>query len=70
MEHYALVRRITDNGTISIFSTLAAELGVVLLFSFFEQGNNSYYNTVVVIDAEGQMMGRYRKNHISDGPGN
>jgi len=69
IEHFALARRFTDNDTIRYFSTMAAELGVVLPISFFEQDNNSYYNTVVVIDADGQIMGRYRKSHIPDGPG-
>jgi len=51
------------------FSKLAAELGVVLPISFFERANNSYYNTVAVMDADGTCLGLYRKSHIPDGVG-
>ena len=37
--------------------------------SLFEQGNYSYYNTVVVIEADGQIMGHYRESYVPDGPG-
>ncbi|MBT3331724.1 MAG: N-carbamoylputrescine amidase [Rhodospirillaceae bacterium] len=68
-EHFALARPFTDNKTIKGFSELAAELGVVIPISFFERDNNAYYNTVAMIDADGEIMGRYRKSHIPDGPG-
>ena len=51
------------------FPGLATELGVVLPVSFFERDNNAYYNTVAMIDADGRILGRYRKSHIPDGPG-
>jgi N-carbamoylputrescine amidase len=50
-------------------SRLAAELRVVLPVSFFERANNAYYNSLMVIDADGQQLGLYRKSHIPDGPG-
>src|SRR5205814_10468141 len=37
--------------------------------SFFERANNAYYNSLMVIDADGRQLGLYRKSHIPDGPG-
>ena len=44
---------------------LAKELRVVLPISFFERYQNSYYNSVAVIDADGAVLGVVRKAHIS-----
>lgn len=54
---------------IARLADLAAELGVVLPVSFFERANNAYFNSVAVIDADGRVLGVYRKSHIPDGPG-
>ncbi len=51
------------------FAALARELSVVLPISFFERSGPTFYNSVVVIDADGAMLGTYRKSHIPDGPG-
>lgn len=51
------------------FADLARELGVVLPISFFERSGPTFYNSVMVIDADGAMLGTYRKSHIPDGPG-
>ena len=50
-------------------SRLAAELQVVLPVSFFERANNAYFNSLAMIDADGRVLGTYRKSHIPDGPG-
>ena len=50
-------------------SSLAGELEIVLPLSFFERDGQSYYNTVVMYDADGARLGKYRKSHIPDGPG-
>ncbi len=48
---------------------LAAELGVVIVASLFEKrATGLYHNTAVVIDADGTLLGRYRKMHIPDDP--
>jgi N-carbamoylputrescine amidase len=48
---------------------LAAELGVVIVASLFEKrATGLYHNTAVVIDADGALLGRYRKMHIPDDP--
>ncbi len=41
----------------------------MLPISFFERKNKAFYNTVAVIDADGSILGTYRKCHIPDGPG-
>jgi N-carbamoylputrescine amidase len=48
---------------------LAAELKVVIPISFFEKDGPRYYNSVAIADADGDVMGVYRKSHIPDGPG-
>jgi N-carbamoylputrescine amidase len=50
-------------------SRLAAELGVVLPISFFERANNAFFNSLAMIDADGRVLGTYRKSHVPDGPG-
>jgi len=66
---FALARPAAANPVLARFASLARELGVVLPISFFEQANNAHYNSVMVIDADGRMLGIYRKSHIPDGPG-
>ena len=51
------------------FADLGKELGVVLPISFFEQATNAYFNSVMMIDADGRQQGVYRKTHIPQGPG-
>ncbi|HEY3998813.1 MAG TPA: carbon-nitrogen hydrolase [Candidatus Xenobia bacterium] len=52
------------------FSRLAAELGVVLVVPLFERAAAGvYFNSAVVLDADGRMAGHYRKMHIPDDPG-
>ncbi len=48
---------------------LARELRVVLPLSFFEKSGHAYYNSLVMIDSTGELLGLYRKSHIPDGPG-
>ncbi|MFW2389136.1 MAG: carbon-nitrogen hydrolase, partial [Polyangiales bacterium] len=57
------------HSTVARMQALASELGVVLPVSFFERAGQSYYNSVVTIDADGTQLGVYRKSHIPDGPG-
>jgi N-carbamoylputrescine amidase len=48
---------------------LAKELGVVIPISFFEKDGPRYYNSIAIADADGAILGIYRKSHIPDGPG-
>ena len=68
-EHFALARPADNHPTLRRMQALAAELGIVLPVSFFERANNAYYNSLVLIDADGRSLGLYRKSHIPDGPG-
>jgi len=54
---------------IAHFSKLATGLGVVLPVSFFEKAGPAFFNSVAIIDADGAVLGTYRKSHIPDGPG-
>jgi N-carbamoylputrescine amidase len=63
---YALATRVEDNAAIKHFKVVAGELGVVLPISFFEKGNNTAFNSVAIIDADGNILGIYRKTHIPD----
>ena len=51
------------------FAALARRLGVVLPVSFFERTPTTFFNSLVVLDAEGRRAAHYRKSHIPDGPG-
>ena len=55
--------------TITRFQKLAKELGVVIPVSFFERDGHAFYNSLAMVDADGSMLGVYRKSHIPDGPG-
>lgn len=68
-KHFDLAEPVDDSRAIRHMSDLAKELGVVLPVSFFEKDNNAYYNSLVVVDADGEVVSHYRKSHIPDGPG-
>lgn len=67
--YFEWARPVEGNETIARFGKLAAELGIVLPVSFFEQAGPAYYNSAAVLDADGSLLGVYRKSHIPDGPG-
>jgi len=58
-----------ENPAIRKMRGLAKELRVVLPISIFENANQAQYNSLVMIDADGEIIGHYRKSHIPDGPG-
>ena len=68
-ELFELSKPFENNPTIKKFSELAKELKVVLPVSFFEKANRAHYNSVAIVDADGSVLGKYRKSHIPDGPG-
>ena len=68
-EHMNRARPLEGHPTIAHFAALARELQVVLPVSFFERANNAAFNSVAMIDADGSVLGVYRKSHIPDGPG-
>ena len=67
--HFADAYPWQDHPAVTALRPLAAELGVVLPVSIFERDGAHYFNSVVVLDADGTPLGTYRKSHIPDGPG-
>jgi N-carbamoylputrescine amidase len=68
-EHFGLAHELAGHPVIARFSRLAAELGVVLPISFFERAGQTHFNSIAIVDADGAVLGVYRKSHIPDGPG-
>lgn len=68
-EHFALAQEVDNSPLIRHFQALAKELAVVLPLSFFERAGTAFYNSLVVIDADGSQLELYRKTHIPNGPG-
>ncbi|MCP4386851.1 MAG: N-carbamoylputrescine amidase [Gammaproteobacteria bacterium] len=66
---YDLATPVAQNPTVQRMAELARELDVVLPVSVFERANNALFNSLVMIDADGTIMGSYRKTHIPDVPG-
>jgi len=67
--HFDLAAPFENNPLIARFANVARETGTVLPVSFFERTEREYYNSVAVIDADGSVLGVYRKTHIPDSPG-
>lgn len=67
--HFELAMPVADNPAIRRLSAVAKELNVVLPVSVYERAGNSYFNTVGVLDADGTLLGTYRKAHIPESPG-
>ncbi|CAH1055419.1 N-carbamoylputrescine amidase [Paenibacillus pseudetheri] len=68
-DYYAYATELEHNKAINHFTAIAKELQVVLPISFYEKKNYARYNSLAVIDADGTILGKYRKSHIPDGPG-
>lgn len=67
--HFARAIEWQEHPAVHQLSALAAELGVVIPVSIYEKEGPHYFNSVVMIDADGTPLGVYRKSHIPDGPG-
>jgi N-carbamoylputrescine amidase len=67
--HFALAGPAEGHPVIERFSRLAGELGVVLPVSFFERAGQACFNSVAIVDADGAVLGVYRKSHIPDSGG-
>lgn len=66
--NFKLAESIPGHST-TILSSVAKELGIVIIASLFEKRTEGiYHNTTAVIDADGVYLGKYRKNHIPDDP--
>lgn len=65
-EYYDFAKSLDENDAVNHFKSVACELGVVLPISFYEKDGNVLYNSVAIIDADGSVLGVYRKTHIPD----
>ena len=68
-KYFSLATPLKNNLLIKHFSKIAKELKIVILVSYFEKSKKDYFNSLVVVDADGKVMDNYRKTHIPDGPG-
>ena len=65
-DYYQYAQSVTENTAIQHFKVIAKELQVVLPISFYEKDGNVLYNSISVIDVDGEVLGVYRKTHIPD----
>ncbi|MCQ4022627.1 MULTISPECIES: N-carbamoylputrescine amidase [unclassified Ruminococcus] len=65
-EYYAFAKPVDENDAVMHFKKVAAELAAVIIVSFYERDGNRLFNSVAVIDADGEVLGVYRKTHIPD----
>lgn len=68
-EYLGLAQPMQGHPLIARFADLARELGVVLPVSYFEKAGQAHFNSVAIVDADGRVLGNYRKSHIPQGPG-
>ena len=66
-EYFDLAKPLSENAAVKRFTEVAKELQVVLPISFYEKAGNTAFNTIAIIDADGTILGTYRKTHIPDG---
>jgi N-carbamoylputrescine amidase len=67
-KHFDLAHPIDEQPTIQRMQKIARERELVLPVSFFERAGPAYYNAVAIVDADGSIVGHYRKSHIPDFP--
>jgi N-carbamoylputrescine amidase len=68
-KHRSLARPLEESQVVDHFSKLAKELEVVVPISFFEKAGEVYFNSVAMADADGTILGVYRKSHIPNAQG-
>jgi N-carbamoylputrescine amidase len=66
---FATAQPLDSHPAVTAMQALAKDLGVYIPTSFFERDGQHYYNSLAMIDDQGDIMGVYRKSHIPDGPG-
>lgn len=67
--YFDLARPMNESPAVKRFQALARELNVVLPASVYEKSGNAFYNSVAIVDADGSVLGTYRKAHIPESPG-
>lgn len=67
--YFDLALPLEGHPLVARFAALARELGVVIPVSFFERSGPAFFNSIAMVDADGRVLGVYRKSHIPQGPG-
>jgi N-carbamoylputrescine amidase len=67
--NFELAYPVDESPVVARFCRLAGELGVVIPVSFFERASKAFFNSVAIADADGSLLGVYRKSHIPQAPG-
>lgn len=65
-DYYNYALPLDENPAVNRFKEVAKELEVVIPVSFYEREIDRLFNTVAMIDADGSVLGIYRKTHIPD----
>ena len=65
-ENYLLATTLEENPAVNELKKVARDFRVVLPVSYYERVGNTTFNTVAIIDADGSVLGQYRKTHIPD----
>lgn len=65
-DFYEYAMPVNEDPAVKMGQRLAKELNVVLPISFYEKDVNRLYNSIACIDADGEILGVYRKTHIPD----
>ena len=68
-KHFDTAFPVATHPVVTRLSVLAKKLNVAIPASIFERDGQHFYNSLAMIDADGQVLGVYRKSHIPDGPG-
>jgi N-carbamoylputrescine amidase len=68
-KYFDVARPMDESPAVKRFQALARELNVVLPASVYERSGNAFYNSVAIVDADGAVLGTYRKAHIPESPG-
>jgi N-carbamoylputrescine amidase len=68
-DYFARAFPASEHPAVRAMQEVAGRRGVVVPASYFERDGQHYYNSIAIVDADGSMLGNYRKSHIPDGPG-
>ena len=66
-DYMKMCTKAEENPAVLRFQQVARKLSVVIPVSFYEKAGNTGFNTLAIIDADGSVLGYYRKTHIPDG---
>lgn len=67
-KHFNLAKTLQEQPTIKRMQSVAKQRGVVIPVSYFEKSGLAHYNSIAIVDADGSILGNYRKSHIPDFP--